>query len=313
MKLLLIAPKIDDVRKVRNFSGVWSHFLAREFSAMGIEMRFAPPLHGSRLSDAEKAAHYRDLDLDGIDHILAIGTRYFTRVPNICSVVLRGRFAGAVTQIHDAPIIGGKVDCTFTLREGKQRGRDTVCHVGWAADPEICAPRQDPKMLTILVDHADYVERPGERSNAILKSAQAFIASGAWRDRFDAVRLRRIVDGGVIDHDGDKVGLYGRGAVPFVKMARIYGESHLFLPTHPESVGMTVLETAMAGALPVSFEGHIHQDRLATVRHLTYRGDVPWGQAVEMIDPEASRSAALPNSWRSVAGKIVDWLTRWQR
>lgn len=307
MKLLLIAPEVNDISEVKNFSGVWSFYLSRALRQAGVEIRYDPPLHGTKLSDADIIQHYRTLDLDGIDHVLALGTRYFTRITPGCARLIRDRFSGTVTQVHDTPVTGGGVDVTFTLGEGKHGSPEPSQLVGWAADPDLCTPRQNAKVLGILVDHADYVERRGELSNEILNSAQAMIASGIWKERFDAVKLWRIADGAFVEHDGSTVGIYKRKAIPFVKACQCYGRAHVFLVTHRESVGLTVLETAMAGALPVTPRGYIPKDRLRTVRHISWVDQIPWRQVIKDIDVATSRRIALANSWERVAATIVEW------
>ena len=314
MRLLLIAPQIDDLASVKNFSGVWSYYLSREFRRMGIELRFDAPLHNADISTEKLLAHYRTLDLAGIDHVLALGTRYFTRVHPACASIVRDRLGGgAVTQVHDTPVSGGSVDCTFTLGEGKARPKEKSHLVGWAADPELCFPQQDEKTLGILVDHTDYVKRKGDRTNEILDSARAFIASGMWRERFQAAKLWRITDGGIVEDDGSKAELYRRQAIPFTEACSYYGRAHIFCVTHPESVGLTVLEAAMSGAMPLLPKKYIPKDRLATVRHLKYATDIPWAQAVREWQPRTSRKRAMQNTWDRVAGSIVTWLKAYRK
>jgi hypothetical protein len=74
--------------------------------------------------------------------------------------------------------------------------------------------------------------------------------------------------------------------------------------THPESVGLVVLETAMAGALPVVPQGFIPADRLATVRHIEWGKNIPWKKVLMTVNPQKSRKTALVNTWDQVALRI---------
>ena len=80
--------------------------------------------------------------------------------------------------------------------------------------------------------------------------------------------------------------------------------------THPESVGLVVLETSLAGALTVSPNNYINQDRLDTVRHYKYlpNTDIEWDKVLGMINPSASRNCALNNSWDAVAKRLIKGL-----
>ena len=80
--------------------------------------------------------------------------------------------------------------------------------------------------------------------------------------------------------------------------------------THPESVGLVVLETSLAGAFTVSPQGYINSDRLQTVRHYTYKPktDINWDVVLKSLDPKLSRNIALKNSWDNVAKRIVEKL-----
>ena len=311
MKLLLIAPEIKRRSAVNNFSGVWSWYLSEELKRRGIELRFGAPLHASKRAPANIIAHYRNLDIDGIDHILALGTRYFERVPRECGQILMSRFGGAVTQVHDAGRPETSCDCTFTLRS--DRNNEHNHYVGWAADHETIRPAQIPGELRILVDHPDYGTVRPDHSEKIATECLAFVRSGVWRDSYSSVRLRRLVDGAIEDITSGAVGPYRRKPVSFEEVCAEYSKTHLFMVTHPESVGLTVLETAMAGALPVVPSGFIQRDRLATVRHFEHTGGIPWGDVLDRIDIAASRGTAIKNTWAAVAARMLVYFKNFRR
>lgn len=307
MKLLLIAPRIDRLEQVKNFSGVWSWFLPRELERRGVQVQFDEPLHDSGLSRKDMVRHYEELDLTGVDHILALGTRYFDRVPPACGNVLMQRCAGVVAQVHDNDR-DSACDVTFTLRSGgsKRQPSGRSYHVGWAADPELLRPAQVPGELCLLVDHPDYGVDREDRTVSVVEQCIKFAESGAWRKRFDTIRLRRLVDGGVESfNSGSATGKYGREGAPFAEMCAEYGTAHVFLVTHPESVGLTVLETAMCGALAVVPGTYIQPDRLELVRHVQYEQDIPWLEVLRQIDVRASRQMAREHTWGRVAARVL--------
>lgn len=285
-----------------------------------INVVFDRPLERDGLSDDELIRHYRQLDLSSIDHILALGSkwlRYFERVPEACGRMLMERCRGVVCQLH-AHMTQEPASCHCTLamlKDGQQNAHSR--YVGWGADPELLMPNQDPDELRILVDHADYATG-GWRydiTGRVMVECLDFAESELWRERFRSIRLRRFVNGGFDDFDRDSdMSEYVRIGVPYPEAAAEYRAAHLYMVTHRECVGMSVVETAMAGALPVvPFAGpagphklFVPRDRLQTVRHVVYSTSyVPWGGLLNTIDVEASRRVALKNSWAAMVDKML--------
>lgn len=304
MRLLLLGQEIRDLAEVHNFSGVYSFFLARALREAGAEVVFADP--------PPDPSAYRRLDLAGADHIVGLHSRHFDRAPHGCLRALRLRFRGAITQLSDRPLKAQLVDCTFTGRDDKGMPRNHC--IGWAADPDICRPLQKPGELMILIDHPDYVPARGwDRSEDVKRVVREFVDSRLWASRFDRVEVFEIADGAIVPCDLDTVLTFTRCHIPYQDACAAYGHASLFMVTHREGLGLTVLETALCGALPVAPRGFIQPDRLSTVRHVEYDDAIDWTAVLDTIDVEASRRAAMANSWAAVAGRILEWFRRFRR
>ncbi len=297
MRLLLLGQEIRDLRQVRNFSGVYSFFLARALRAAGVDVVFADP--------SKEGLAYRRLELVGADHIVGMHSRHFDLSPPDCMHALRARFRGKITQLSDRPLKRQSVDCTFTARDaGGMAGNHSI---GWAADPELCRPAQQPGELMILIDHPDYVERGKDRTANVMRQVRHLVDNRPlWSDRFDSVAVFEVADG-AMERSDLVPRTYSRRHIPYAEACFVYSHASLFMVTHKESLGLTVLETAMCGALPVVPQGFVPPDRLCTVRHVEYTGEIDWLGVLDMIDVEASRQAALANSWTAVAGRMLDW------
>lgn len=321
MKLLIIGPQYETLDGVRNFSGVWAYYLTRELRRMGVELSFVDQVHKNGWSDIKMLRWHRDLDLSNVDHVLALGTRYFDRVPKDCGHslqrALRRKGRGWVGQIHDGPTRRSPCDVTFHIKANMKFPSSSASndnwHIGWGADPQTFAMAQAPGVIRILVDHAQLEGgEPEDYTQTIIEQCQAF----AREQRYEfPVIIRHIVDGGVITIDPGKPyksELYRRETIPFEQILKEYCYANVFMVTHPESVGYTVLETAMCGALPVVPQGAVSTKLLATVRHIRYPNlRVPWNDVVNMLNPELSRAKAIDNDWASVAGKIMEYYERW--
>lgn len=311
MKLLLISPDKSNLTDVKYYFDVLSHYLAREFTRMGISLRYEPLYEKGEISDFN--SYFAQLQLEDVDHILAVGLRYFNELPPASIEILRSRFSGCIAQYNDAPLDHTAVDVTFVARNPNV-ACERCFYVGWAADPDLILPRQDPHELRILVDHPDYT--PGrehlDRSIDVIRQVAAFVDSGLWKRKFNTVRVRRSIDGGIEDCDlrAATVAPFTRKTIPFDQVCAEYSKTHIFIPTHKESLGLTVLETAMAGALPVVMEDFVPIDRLRTVRHVEFRNEIPWDRVLEDLDVDASRLQATTNNWPLIASRIATYFER---
>lgn len=305
MRLLLVGPAVTELAKVRNFSGVWSYYLGCEFRKRGIELEYIPR---SDLSVKTK--------LDGISHILALGTRAFEKIPSGIGTALMGRMekrGGLVTQIHDGPTANSPCHVTFHLKPFRVgfRSKNENCWVGWAADRDLFFPEQPRDILQILIDHPQLKDgEPEDYSHQVWHSVAALVRKGALG--FRAVVVRRIRDGGIDiiqQLEQREWPRYERQTIPYETMAAAVRRSHLFMVTHPESVGMMIVEAAMAGCLPVIPLGCANLDLLKSVRCFSYSDLViPWGDVLGMVNPEAVRKSALKNNWSDVTDRILAYL-----
>ena len=317
MKILVLPAKRHfSIDEIKNFSGLWQHYLIREFQKAGHEV-ICEQGADVRWPKQDIVAHWekvaRRMHGAGIDHALGF-SRHFSRIPAVCADIMRKAVSGCVAQVHDCPLASHSTDVTFSIAHpGKfQEGHH---HIGWAADDVLLTPKQSREELRILIDHPLYHEGM-DTTASITDQALAYVESGAWRGvGFKMATVRRLCDGGVMTVErGGKPPAFNREHIPFKELLPEYNVSHLFLPTHRESLGLTVLETAMAGALPVCAEGYIRPDLLSSIRALTYKGPtVPWDEAVRAFDAKASRAAAIKNNWTAVAGRILKYFEGFKR
>jgi len=322
MKILILYPGAPPktVQELHCFSDVLGFYLIRELRRhTQVTVQEIP-----RLDNESLIEWYDKLDISEYTAVLALGLRYFSTVDPRIGRNLRARMwpHGFVCQIHDGSRLDNDpVDITFTMKDDSARFHLTseanrhVRHrgynhyVGWAADPELNTPQQDPSHLQILVDHTNYGPNPTDRTVEVLNEIRAFVRSRVWKPRWQSVRVRRFDSGRIVDVDLDAdhtaIQRYDRSAtIPFVDITREHGHAHIFCVTHPESVGLVVLETSLAGALPLVPRGFVPEDRLATVRHVQYDQHPNWKRVMEMIDPVESRRVASANNWNRIALRI---------
>lgn len=298
MRILALGPELRSPSEAVNFTGVFALNLRRQFLARGIEVEFKarPPI--------EEAERLLELSTGGFDHLIAFGSRYFSRVPATIVRKLSSRWRGAVCQFHDSSMVAPKAhaDLTFAIR-GHNDDWNKV--IGWAADPELCKPTQSDDALAILIDHPDYAplhRRTPDVSEDILSQVEAFQASSLWRSRYSAVHVDVLTSP-----------KNGNAKVPHDRVCDQYGRAHVFLLTHAESVGLSVIESATAGVLPVLPLGYVDHQLLKTVRRVEYQSAVPWPDILSAIDVTASRQKALKQTWANVASRVLEGLANFRK
>lgn len=303
MRLLIIAPPISSPDQVNSFGGVWSYFLPRAFRDCGIDCDILPPPIPEQALEVFSA-----VDLQLYDHVLALGTRYFTRVPRQAVKLVMARCRGIVAQVYDGPCPHAPCDLTFSIKA--QEG-ERAWYVGWAADQKVFCSLQDPRMLRILVDHPDYNRGRLDLSLQLLTSLRNLISNQSPQG-MASILVRQIVDGKIINSDMVTVPQFDRKHVPLPVMAEELSYTSVFLVTHRESLGQMVLEAALSGALVVVPKGFVPPDRLRTVRHIAWSGSVDWVEVIHALDPEKSREVALPNTWYAVVQNMLTAFTSYK-
>ena len=263
-------------------------------------------------------------DFHGFDVILALGLRYFSFIPIEIKQNIRSRFNGLLCQLYDGTRIkDDEIDYTFTMKNDYwstfirhwyrlKKGRNI--YVGWGADEQLNCPKQDADTLRILIDHPDEL-REGrgiiDKTDEIIKDVERLRASNNWKKYYKKLCVRRFsADYGVENLDFNKVETkpykgHRNSNIPYPKLCEEHCKTHVFIVTHPESLGLVVLETALAGALVVVPKGFVAKDRIKTIKHYEYKKHIEWEKVLRMIDIKESRKIALKNSWDCVASNIV--------
>jgi hypothetical protein len=315
MKILILCPgKIaKSLDQIKCFTDVLNYYLPCSLAKIANTVTMPiPDGDHAQLQDI-----FSTLEVDQYDVILTLGLRFYSKISLETTALLRDRFNGLFCQVHDGTRLDhDPVDVTFTFKNDDTRLSENPGwharhkryneYMGWASDPDINYPQQDPQVLRILVDHTNYGNNEIDLTHDVLKEIKRFVKSTWWRDRFDSVVVRRFDSGQVVDVDLDNLQIerYDRTAIPFSEITKEHCAAHIFCVTHPESVGLVVLETAMAGALPVVPKGFIPKDRLDTVRHVEWQRFINWKNVLSKLDIETSRTMALDNTWDAAASRI---------
>lgn len=327
MKLLVLCPgKIAGTREdILCFSDVLNYYLPKSLTKfVNCDIKQIPP--GRDIYAEDIAKSLCNIDFSVYDAVLVLGLRFFSMQPKATIAYLRKNFKGLICQTHDGSRRNQDgVDITFTFKDDSRLFRNTPRweshnnynhYVGWAADSELNKPEHDPETLGILIDHTNYGNNPIDSTIDVIMQVKKLIDSRLWESGFKNVSVRRFDSGKTVDVDFknlDKIKRFDRSkAIPITKITKEHNKAHIFMVTHPESVGLVVLETSLAGALTVSPRNYINQDRLDTVRHYQYEpnSNIDWKTVLDMINIESSRKIALRSNWDNIAKNIVIGLNK---
>lgn len=319
MKLLILCPgKIArSLKEIKCFTDVLNYYLPKSLSNIADTVIMQIP----DVDNAQLKKLFSTVEVDKYDAIVTLGLRFYSKISKETTALIRDRFSGIFCQVHDGSRLDhDPVDITFTFKDDDGRLSENVgwhtrhkkfnAYMGWAADPKINTPAQIPTHLRILVDHTNYGDNEVDVTEEVLTQIKKFIVSEIWKTTYRSVSVRRFDSGKVVDVDFNnlKVKRYDRTAIPFSEITKEHCAADIFCVTHPESVGLVVLETSMAGALPLVPEGFIPKDRLKTIRHLEWVDTIDWRKVLARLDVKSSRTAALSNTWEAMAKRICDAL-----
>lgn len=303
MKILAIGGIQKPTDKLRladikaSAADVWSYYVRLALAAMGIDTE--PWMPANATATAAFTADYceRKPPPADCDHALSFKQRvYFDRVPLFYARMRAAVLDGLLTTICDHNRTPGAEDRLFHALDEPQRPEDIK--VGWAADGNLLHPEKSERP-TFLVDHPYY----GADNRDVTQKVLAQLA------HHNQAHIRVFADRAVIDVTEREVlqGVaYNQKGVSYVEAAAEYRRADAFFVTHPESLGYSVIEAAMAGALIVVPKGYINAEYLAPLRHIEWEGIIPQDRVFEMLDADACRKAAEPyNRWGRIAELIA--------
>jgi hypothetical protein len=246
-----------------------------------------------------------------------VGKRYYSLLKKYCK---------RVTTICDNAYYIGFADMTYyavPMRPIDIKGADhkkfldtRTKFVGWAADPTTCIYNKKPndRKIRILIDHSYYGNRPyKESSEQIIHSAEKYLQQS--HKNYDVIFKRFVSEKGIdtIKESGNYFEIFNRRkGLNHLDACKYYSESDIFVVTHAESMGLSVIESAMAGCLVMSPTHYIKSSLLKPLHHLEFslKREIPWDKAIKMIDHKKAYTMAKEFNWSKVSSAIAEDLLK---
>lgn len=331
MKILLITDRPDTeecmqagLSALNRTNLVYAYNLTREFKKRGVDVAYAHCLLPTRncergmVNEAETVSFYENLVIPKCDHVICLDQKGFYLRHRAFYDSIRRQCDGVIATLCDHDLDLGPEDLLFHARRGVSGSPQSI-YVGWAADAELFYPEKDPQVLNIFVDHKYYVEEKYDQTQQLIAEATRFARAyeaGHYGFAGDKRKARVTFFGPkgleILDNNleaypdlGSDINIFYKRA-PQEDLIKAYRQTDIYIVTHREGAGQSMLENALAGALPLVKKGFIEPELLYPLHHVEYEFDIPWRKVVTAINPDLSVAKAKPHNWESVAEKMLN-------
>ncbi|WAX21620.1 hypothetical protein [Stenotrophomonas phage RAS14] len=299
MKILLIVPDVTSKNILQSYVGNMSYNLVKYCEDHNINYDTDFTIMKAIKDKVQDYTKIIDgLDVGKYEAIIITGLCTLDKfLPASFSTYMKSKMKdnALLCQTSDYPTTSPRADITFSTKI--TRSMKGTHYIGWGADPDYYQSRQeDSNTIKVLLDHTHYVEGQPDSTASILKALR----------NIPNVEIKRIGNNGKILGPDDPIEVYDRSGLPNQVYRDLLAETHVFIPTHVESVGLSVLEAGMSGCLVLSQTGFIFQDRLDTVKHVLYNNKIDWQNVLSNINPVESRRQAMDNTWDNVFKRMMD-------
>lgn len=274
--------------------------------------------------------NFVNIEYPTADHAFVIDNRgLYYRDINFYNV-LRPKISGAIcTMCANSKYIENE-DILFYLLPYGKKNKKKCKYIGWAADHELCVPNKYKDKIQIFIDHSYYgkcvkmnkKDKSLEIINDVCNFATEFKKNQHkynvfGKDVFDKenpIVIKRFISGSIetVDINNPYYEKYNTVGVPYSEAVKEYGKSDIFIVTHPECLGVSVIENSLAGALPVIPKGYIKKELLYDLECVVYSGNnIPWDEVFTKLNPEKIRNKALKHTWEKNTIKIYETLSNY--
>jgi len=311
IKIALIAPIVNDISDVVNYDTMMAYnILTRLRKCNAIEI----------VAEVDPKADLVNVNWNGATHIFAIVLRYWhkqnVRVINNLASKIRGKLfhyydSGHYPIKHPAVINFAVMDWTIT------KGRDV--HIGWAADASsfhIDKTRNDD-ILRVLIDHPPYkIQASAIRDlNAIVQNkALLNELNKKCGTRFNRAVIRRLVSDGIDESTITSINCtYNRKSLSQPELINEYAKAHVYFMMHRESMGMPVLEGALAGCVIAAPHKLVKDEVLKHVNHVKFESRINWSAIISKINPQDNRKRVEDYTWDKCIDNVVSGFRQYQK
>ena len=282
---------------------LYSYFLRKEFNKLGIETTYCEAKARNATDDEVNSIH-----IPKGDHILAVFQRAFSircRKTNKLEKNIRRSISGKMTAICDHSLKNPTEDIIFYAVPTKKPPEKNI-YLGWACDHSLLTPEKDSTRIRILIDHAYYGKnQPLDLTVSISKQCLDFQKN--YKEKQIIIRRFSGPSGCETINDNNwNNEVYDRStSMPYPKACEEYKKADIFIVTHPESLGLSVLESAAAGAYILCPKDYIKSNILKQIRHDQFNKTISLFDTISKIDINQSIERTKNFTWQIISEKII--------
>ena len=245
-----------------------------------------------------------------VDHCISFEQRTFFNRNISYYNIIRSKVKGKITTICDNNYNIGPEDCTFfSVGYIDNRIIHKSLYVGRAAEPSECYIDKEKNKIRILIDHSYYGinKYVPDYSKEIINDVCKYVKKNT-----EKFHVRRFISGGVetLNINNPKFEIYNRNGLSFEDASKEYNKAHIFIVTHLESLGLSVIEASMSGALILIPNESIKPWLVEPLNYINFDPNkgIPWDLVIKNINPLKCREKALPYNYQKVTNKIINYL-----
>jgi glycosyltransferase involved in cell wall biosynthesis len=262
---------------------------------------------------------YKNYKIEDIfDHCLVIENRGIITRPKIFYDMLRSKIKGCISTISANTSRIGHEDVLFYSLPCGKRKRKNARFIGWTCDDSILKPNQNKDYINILIDHP-YYGRKNSRMSQVDRTLNISKTIYNYSKSNEKIKIKRFCKGGienVTEDNYNKLDNYDQNdGLSYYEACKVYSSTDIFIVTHPECMGLVVLECAMAGALIVSPKNFIKQELINLTNHIILEEgeEINMNNIISKINHKLSREKVLRFNWKNVMKIIIDTFENFEK
>ena len=270
------------------------------------------PRRGKQKSD-EYSDRYLKFDTINVDFIFVCDNRALIYRPESFAEKLKNH-ANTVYTFSANNAMLGKEDVLFYMVPAGKRNKRHCKYLGWTCDSRLCKPLHLKNKFRVLIDHNYYGRHKNMIASDLTDNVTKQVCQFAKKYKEKRVIIKRFADGGIETIEKNNpvpLQKYNQGnGLSYVEACVEYSRTDVFIVTHKECMGLSVLETAMAGALILVPKGYIKEELLQNVHHMVFEDTINWDEVLEKVDKMKSRKMVMQYDINNFVEKILTVMSR---
>lgn len=224
--------------------------------------------------------------------------------------ILRDKIKYHIITICEYSNIIGEEDLLIFMM-GKQKSK--TMRLYWGANNMILKPSKSNDVINILVDHQYY----GKTNSPIFELDKTSLLLNSlleYQKKNKKIIIEHITNGKVqLVTDNYKIETFRRSdSLDFREIYKYYNKIHIFVVTHPESMGLSTIECGCSGTLIVFPERYIRKEISEKLHHYEIKNldSIDWDSIINTINIPKSVEMAQVFSYKNTINALQNYMVK---